>query len=408
MLSKSKSRTFAGKNILIIFKKELKDTLRDRRTIFMMVLMPMLLVPIVMIGMTKIMISQAEKAEAKTFTIGVAGDEYAPQLIDMLIEHNKIEIDESIPDDSLAIYVKNEEIDAALIISDDYQTKLANDEQTVIQLLFKGSDDFESAGSRITNIIDTMDSTFVAERITRLNLDEKLFDAIEIQEVDLSSLQEKIAKKVGGILPYMFIIFGFMGAMYPGIDLAAGEKERGTLETLLSTPAKRIEIVLGKFFVVMLAAIITAAISMSGIFLGAQFFPDIPEEFMFAIKDMFSLKVVFLIFTLVIPISAFFSALILSLSIYAKTFKEAQSIIAPFNIAIIFPAVIGTLPGIELNYKTALIPITNVALATKDVLAGSIEPILLAEVYLSLFILAGLSLWFCVKWFHREETLFRT
>ena len=395
------------KNILIILKKELKDTLRDRRTIFMMVLMPLLLVPIVMVGMTKIMQSQAEKAEAKIITIGIAGDEYAPKLIDMLIEHNKIEIDESIPDDSLTIYVKNEEIDAALIISDDYQTKLANDEQTVIQLLFKGSDVFESAGTRLTNIIDTMDSTFVAERITRLNLDEKLFDAIEIQEVDLSSLQEIIAKIAGGYLPYMFIIFGFMGAMYPGIDLAAGEKERGTLETLLSTPAKRIEIVLGKFFVVMLAAIITAAISMSGIFLGAQFFPDIPEEFMLAIKDMFSLKVVLLIFTLVIPISAFFSALILSLSIYAKTFKEAQSIITPFNIAIIFPALIGTLPGIELNYKTALIPITNVALATKDVLAGSIEPILLAEVYLSLFILAGLSLWFCVKWFHREETLFR-
>lgn len=395
------------RNILIILKKELKDTLRDRRTIFMMVLMPLLLVPIVMVGMTKIMKSQTEKAEAKTITIGIAGDEYAPQLIGMLIDHNKIEIDESIPDDSLAIYVKNEEIDAALIISDDYQIKLANDEQTVIQLLFKGSDVFESAGSRLTNIIDAMDSIFVAERITRLNLDEKLFDAIQIQEVDLSSIQEIIAKIAGGYLPYMFIIFGFMGAMYPGIDLAAGEKERGTLETLLSTPAKRIEIVLGKFFVVMLAAITTAVISMSGIYFGAQFFPDIPEEFMLAIKDMFSLKVVLLIFTLVIPISAFFSALILSLSIYAKTFKEAQSIITPFNIAIIFPALIGTVPGIELNYKTALIPITNVALATKDVLAGSIKPILLAEVYLSLFILAGLSLWFCVKWFHREETLFR-
>jgi sodium transport system permease protein len=158
---------------------------------------------------------------------------------------------------------------------------------------------------------------------------------------------------------------------------------------------------------VMLAAIMTALIAMLGFYIGIKSFPDIPEEFIVIISKMFTFKIVFMILTLIIPISAFFSALILSLSIYAKSFKEAQSMITPFNMAIIFPALLGTLPGIELNYQTALIPIINVALATKDVLAGTINPILLIEVYLSLLIFASISLLFCVKWFQREETLFR-
>lgn len=395
------------KRIFIIFKKELKDTLRDRRTIFMMVLLPLLLIPLLIIGMTMVMSAQADKAEAKVISIGIAGAEYAPELLDLIINNDKIEIDSSIPVDSLAEFVKKEEIDGALIIASDFQRKIKDDDQAVIQLFYKGTDAFGSVYQRLSAIIDEVDSTIVIERISRLNLDKNLFDAIAIEKIDLSSLQEIIAKLGGGVLPYIFIIFGFMGAMYPGIDLGAGEKERGTLETLLSTPAERSEIVIGKFLLVMLAAIITALIAMLGFYFGIKYFPDIPEEFTSIISKMFTFKIVFMILTLIIPISAFFSALILSLSIYAKSFKEAQSILTPFSMAILFPATIGMLPGIELDYKTALIPITNVALATKDVLAGSIEPLLLAEVYFSLFILAGLSLWFCVKWFQREETLFR-
>ena len=81
---------------------------------------------------------------------------------------------------------------------------------------------------------------------------------------------------------------------------------------------------------------------------------------------------------------------------------------APLNFVIILPAAIGMLPGFELNYVTAAIPILNLALATKAILAGTAEPLLMAEVYLSLFLLAALSIFACAKWFNREETLFRT
>ena len=198
-----------------------------------------------------------------------------------------------------------------------------------------------------------------------------------------------------------------MGAMYPALDLGAGEKERGTLETILSSPATRLDIVLGKFLVVMLAAFITAFIALGGMYFGIQTFPDLEPWVLEIVNQMLTLKNIALIMSLILPISAFFSALLLGLSIYAKSFKEAQSIVGPLNIAIIFPALIGTLPGIELNAITSLIPILNVSLASKDIIAGTINPYYMLEVYLSLIIFAGLAIFWCVNWFNLESTIFR-
>ena len=114
-----------------------------------------------------------------------------------------------------------------------------------------------------------------------------------------------------------------------------------------------------------------------------------------------------MIATLLLPLAAFFSAMILALAIQAKSFKQAQSTLTTLSLVVILPVLFGLLPGIELNTKTALIPILNVSLATKDVISGTIEPLHLVLSYISLFVLAAASIWFCVVWFSREETLFR-
>ena len=114
-----------------------------------------------------------------------------------------------------------------------------------------------------------------------------------------------------------------------------------------------------------------------------------------------------LVFSLLIPLCIFFAAILLSISIFAHSFKEAQSIMTPLNILVIFPVFIGLFPGIELDRLTALIPILNVSLATKEIISETIQPGLLLEVHLSLFILAALGLFFCTKNFQRETTIFR-
>ena len=256
-------------------------------------------------------------------------------------------------------------------------------------------------------VLDQFERNIIEIRMNKLSLKPNIVKAYNIEFNDVASNQEKFGKLAGGWLPYVFILFGFMGAMYPALDLGSGEKERGTLETILSSPASRLDIVLGKFVVIMSAAFLTAFLALAGILIGIQQISVIPPAFLTLVNEIFTVKTIALIMTLVLPVSAFFSAALLGLSIYAKSFKEAQSIVAPLNIVIIFPAVIGTLPGIELNMITSLIPILNVSLASKDIIAGIMNPIYMTEVYLSLFGFAALSLYWCVRSFNKESTIFR-
>lgn len=396
------------RNTAVIFRKELKDTLRDRRTLMMMVVMPMVVMPLLMTAVVKIQQSQVQKAKEKRLAIAFVGKVHAPDLYGRFETDERFTLLEETDPDTVMSRTHSGELNGGVVVPDDFPARIAADRQAAITIVYKASEAYGTAERRLSEVIEAYDSTLVAGRIRRLDLDRDLFDAIAIEKVDLASAKEKIGKIAGGYLPYLFIIFSFMGAMYPGIDLGAGEKERGTLETLLSSPASRLEIVLGKFSVIMLAAVATALIAMAGLYIAVSRFPEIPAEIFDVIMDMLGPRMILMVLSLLIPIAAFFAAVILSLSIFARSFKEAQSIVAPLNIAIVFPALIGTLPGIELDAVTALVPILNVSLATKDMLAGTINPLHLVEVYFSLFLIGGLSLWGCVKWFNREETLFRS
>lgn len=392
---------------LTIAKKELTDITRDRRTIIMMIVLPFVLIPGLFGVVYTIQSQQAEKATEQQMKVSFFGQEYAPELYQAFADLDKVIILDQIPADSVDSYIQNEYLDAAIYVNREYQKSIDQNKQAPIIIKFKGTDSFGITRDRIKSLLTAQENQIITKRMNQLNLKPDIVKAYQIEYKDIASTQEKLGKFVGGFLPYFFIIFGFMGAMYPALDLGAGEKERGTLETILSSPATRLDVVLGKFLVVMLAAIITAFIALGGMYFGIQTFPDIEPWVLEVVNVILSAKTVILMMSLIIPISAFFSALLLGLSIYAKSFKEAQSIVGPLNIAIIFPALIGTLPGIELNAVTSLIPILNVSLASKDIIAGTINPWYMVEVYLSLIVLAGLAIVWCVNWFNRESTIFR-
>jgi len=392
---------------LIIAKKELTDITRDRRTLIMMIVLPFVLIPGLFGVVYTIQSQQAEKAAEEQIALSFFGQEYSPDLYQAFAELDKVIILDQIPTDSVESYIQDEYLDAAIYVNRDYQKSIDQNKQAQIIIKFKGTDSFGITRNLIKSVLSNKENQIINERMNELNLKPDIVKAYQIDYKDVASVQEKLGKMAGGFLPYFFIIFGFMGAMYPALDLGAGEKERGTLETILSSPATRLDVVLGKFLVVMLAAIITAFIALGGMYFGIQTFPDLEPWVLEIVNEMLTLKNMALIMSLIIPISAFFSALLLGLSIYAKSFKEAQSIVGPLNIAIIFPALIGTLPGIELNAVTSLIPILNVSLASKDIIAGTINPWYMVEVYLSLIVLAGLAIVWCVNWFNRESTIFR-
>jgi len=393
---------------LTIAKKEVIDISRDRRTIIMMVVVPLLLIPVLLGTVFKITKSMAQKASEKQLKVQIYGQEYAPDLYQAFADMDKVIILDQIPTDSIQSYIQQEFLDVAIHVDSDYKVNIAKNGQAKIRIQFKGTDSFGITKDRINGVLKKFENQIVSERMDRLNLKPEVVRAYNINYEDVASRQEKFGKIAGGWFPYVFIIFGFMGAMYPALDLGAGEKERGTLETILSSPASRLDIVLGKFLVVLLAAFLTAFLALGGMAVGIQRIPDIPPEVLIVINGVLNLKTIGLIMTLVLPVTAFFSAMLLGLSIYARSFKEAQSIVAPLNIVIIFPAVIGTLPGMELNAITSLIPVLNVSLASKDIIAGVINPLYMAEVYMSLFGFAGLAIFWCVKMFNWEKTIFRS
>ena len=394
---------------LIILIKELTDMIRDRRTMFMMVVMPLVVIPLLAITAIKLTQSQIEKAKDKELRVAVIGETAAPELFERLSKEENFFLVIMTNADSARAMTAEQTLDGVVIIPQDFSEFVYGDKQATIRLIFKSSESLNAAGRRIEAIIDQYDREIVNERIGRLQLDETLFDAIAIEREDVASTEEKFAENAGGFLPYIFIIFGFMGSIYPALDLGAGEKERGTLETILSSPASRFDIVMGKFLVVLLFSIATAFLAMLGVLIMVyQFLPTIETNITQTVMDMLGPRRIFIIMSMVLPVSAFFAAVALAISIFAKSFKEAQSMMAPLNIIIILPAMIGMLPGFKLSAVTAAIPILNLSLATKAILGGSADPILIAEVYLSLFFLAGVSIYGCAKWFNREETLFRS
>jgi sodium transport system permease protein len=390
-----------------IFRKEFTDTIRDRRTLFVMVIFPLVLVPLLLFVVTKLQSSSMKKAEEKIIRVGLVTNGNAHGLVQLLTDARGLRITENIPADSAESFIKRDSLDAVIVVAPDFDAEVDRMHAGAISLFYKSSEDYDMVKRRLNAVLDGLEKSLTTARFKKLDLDESIVSSIRVEEHDVASPKERFGKTVGGMVPYFFVIFCFMGAMYPAIDLAAGEKERGTMETLLTAPVSRFQILLGKFAVVVLTGILSAAVSMLGIYVAVLQVKEIPPELLAMIMGILDVQTIVLVLSLLLPLTVFFAAFLLSLSIFAKSYKEAQSLISPLTFVVILPVMVGLMPGIELDPVTALIPVLNVSLATKEIIAGTIKPLLLAEVYISLVALASVSLWGCAKWFEREETIFR-
>ena len=392
---------------MTIGKKEFKDIIRDRRSIMMMLIVPMLLFPLLITLVTTVTSHQSKKAKAKTLVVALIAHGNAAAFRDTLLKRGDMKIREDISEDMIHALIQSDSLDAAICFDAQFDAQIADLQSGQIHLYFKSSKDLNTSRNRLTNLIRDYENQIVNERFQRLSLDRTIVDPVQVKRHDIASQREKIGKSIGGILPYFFVLMCFMGCMYPAIDLGAGEKERGTLETLLVAPIGKFHILLGKCGVIVLSGLVAVIVCFIGLFLVAVQHREIVAKILHALQGMFEISSLLLVISLFLPLTIFFAASLLSLSIFAKSFKEAQSMMTPLNIVIIVPAAIGLLPGIELDAVTAFIPILNISLAAKEILSGTITIPLLLAVYASLIALAGLSLYACAKWFERESTIFR-
>ena len=394
--------------IFTIFKKELKDTLRDRRTLIAMVVIPVLVFPLILGISTSVSTSFEDKQQNEVFKVALLTDDPGNEFVRELMS-----IPDSLGPKELEFYPLQEDA-SQLILTDSAQIAIAippNFDQDQANLISSNI----TVYFKETNLGAKQRAEFFAQHIESV-LRNKRYDALDlnptklvpftINYTNLSSTKEMLGKYVGGFIPYLFIIFGFIGCLYPAIDLFTGEKERKTLETLLTAPVPRWKILVGKMFVVVLSGISAASFAMIGLFLSLEVFEFIDNpKILEAVNSILSLKFISLLFLLLIPLTVFFAGIMIPITISAKSFKEAQSILTPVNFIIILPAMVGFIPGIELTYTTALIPIVNIVLASKELIADTLGIDLLFLTFLVMTAFAVLSVVLSHKRFGRESNI---
>ena len=393
--------------IIAIFKKELTDVLRDRRTLFFMIVMPVIVMPLIFIGALKFQQYQSKKSEEKILNIAIINETSDTQIRDYLLEQKGVELVENINLDSLELGIKNDSLQGGLYLGKNFLNDISSNAMGKVEVYYKSSDLMSKAKNRINNALESYKKKVVSERLSRFNVDKTLLEPLDIVTKHMSTKKETMGKALGGVVPYMLVIFIFLGAMYPAIDLGAGEKERGSLETLLSSPATKFEITVGKLMVVSLAGMVSGLISVVGISSPLYFIDSIPDQIKTTVLEIINPFMIISVITLMIPIAIFFASMLLSISFYARSFKEAQSLMGPLNIIIIVPLMLTLGPGIEIDHITALIPLINVGLLTKEILAGSMEPVFFVETLFSLLFFAAIGIRFSVYWFNKENTIFR-
>ena len=393
--------------ITTIFKKELKDTLRDKRTLMMMLVIPILIFPIILTLFVNISESFTKKAAEKEVKIGFVGskDNYVlTQLRNMPEELGKKDIIQY--SDTLQIKedIKSDSIQIGMFVSPSFDSDLATKKPASITVFYNATD--VGMKNRAEAYMQTIESIATQERYLELNLKSSELTPIKTEYENVASDKEMIGKLAGGILPYIFIAFGFLGCMYPAIDLFTGEKERGTIETLLTTPVARWQILFGKMGVVVLSGLMASFAALLGLFLSIEVLNIVQnQELLDVIHGILNVQFILMLFGLLLPLTIFFAGVMIPVAVYAKSFKEAQSIITPLNIVMVLPAMIGFFPGIDLNIITACIPVVNVVLATKELIAGTLEISLLALSFFVMLTLAVIAVFVSYKRFDKEANV---
>jgi sodium transport system permease protein len=394
-----------ARNVRVVFRKELLDVLRDRRTILSMVVFPIVSIPILMLGIPKLFSSQIRKAAETLPRIAILGEEHDPALGARL----RVFKVETVSDAAEAI--RQGRIDAAVVFPPALRETLRQGKKAEIQVL-RDSTELSSqvAYSAIERVVGAYEKEILKER----NVDLALLDPIAIRGDNVASDVKQRAQIAAMIIPYLLIFLCLVGATYVAIDLTAGERERGTLETLLVSPAGRLEIIAGKLVTVFTSSMMSAALSMASLaatqaIFGSEVKVESPLRGQGPVLSLeVPLQAMGLLLALMVPLAAMFSALTMALAMFARSYKEAMTYLSPMMLVAILPTLLPMLPGFKPGAGVALIPMANVSVAMSEVLKGQYSWGFLGATFATTAAVAALSVMWATLQFRRESVLFRS
>ncbi|MGC1272498.1 MAG: ABC transporter permease subunit/CPBP intramembrane protease, partial [Planctomycetaceae bacterium] len=477
-------------NVRLIFLREVRDQLRDRRTLFMIAVLPVLLYPALGIGTVGMTVTFTRQART-VVVLGAAdlpgaplleGDRFAsrwfdaPAQVDLLSvvsdgmpsdavangeapvskllatakrvrdahrDHERLDREHAAAVDAgdeaaaerLAVQREAAERHRAVLFSDgglqvlilvppEMKAKLAaanalirtrDASATEIEIpkplvLYNGADEKSLvAYAGVREVLGEWENELLKDRLRIAEVPVDLPDQIAPTTIDLARDEERSRALWSKLFPALLVIMTVTGAFYPAVDLAAGEKERGTMETLLICPASRAEIVFGKFLTVMLFSSFTALLNLLTMGLTGRFMASFDFGGATSAAEIFSPPLASLIWVIVLlmPLSALFSALCLSLATFARSSKEGQYHLTPLLLVTVGLTVFCLSPAIEITPLYSVLPVIGVSLLLKELLAGGDGYVYLAPVLVTSFGYAAIALWWAIEQFSREEVLFR-
>jgi sodium transport system permease protein len=452
--------------VRLIWVRELRDQLRDRRTVFMIVVLPVVLYPLAGLGFLQLRGAQATRPAL----VGVAGLEnvhpwrlastprtvaraggaflispgpvstpltalpafelipppdyrplfaeddgtvsFAPNYVEVsssALKPQRLTVPEgaTFPEGIDRTPLDERRLDAILAFTPGFQERLEAGEQPRVYLFTRARDDSsQQTAVRVAATVARWKRDLKRVRFTRQGLPADFDDAIVVVRPDEAppgrAAAENAVRLLVRIFPFILVMWSLAGALYPAVDVCAGEKERGTMETLLISPASREEIVWGKFLTIWVFSAATALLNLgSMLFVVTQAASALPGV---------SLKPVAVVWAvlLLLPLSAFFSALCLAVGAYARSSKEGQYYLMPLFL-VTMPLIFLTLaPGVELNPFYSMVPVTGVALLLQRLMLGDGGVWLyFVPVLAPMVIYSWLALRWAIAQFQSEEVLFR-
>jgi sodium transport system permease protein len=413
--------TIRPRIVTTIWKKEIGETLRDRRTLFITIVLPVLIYPMLLMGMTRLAESESQAALARPSSVALWGR--APEALERELRSRPrivVRRDYGIPPQlrgplaagslprpsTRAVESKNDKPRDADLPQDIEEVpnpalaaarELVSSGQVDAVVIVWGS------GDAISTYFDSVrdDSVLARNRVGRALV--AYHDAVAPPKFDANSRDVAAASRqagriVGTMLPFILLTLCIMGGLYPAIDLTAGEKERGTMQTLMCAPVLPGEIIAGKFLAVWTMSLVSAGANVAS--LATTITRTLPVDGTAIPTSSYVLAGLILL-----PVTMLTSALFLALAVFAKDYKEGQSFLTPVYMVLALPGAVTMLPTIQLNAWTTFVPIINIALLVKALLMSEARTDLVFLTLASSVMYAALALALAVRVFQREQIL---
>ncbi len=385
-----------------LYRKEILDVLRDKRTVIMMVVVPLILYPLIFVLSLTVMSNISTSITTAQYKVAL---DFTPD--DELTELLKNDSGDReswtfavVPVENLQEALDAEEIDAYIEKTDD--------SYTIHYLASVNNSGY--AADYLSAVLDRYKESLVRKTLAEAGLDAyQVLSPIKYGFSNDSKGEETAGNLLGMILPFMLVVSLLMGTMYPAIDTTSGERERGTLETLLTLPISNRELIVSKFLAVATIGLASAALNIiSMAFVGVYMYRMMLKNTGTGSTVAFSrfIPVILVCVLCVLAFAIFISALTMCVTAFAKSYKEANNLITPMMITVMFLSFLSFLPNVSLNSGVALVPVANVCLLIKELLAFKYDLLIIFIVLLSNVVYGALAVMFLSRIYDSEAILF--